>query len=153
MLCRFRPVVAVCGAVLLVAVLAGCAEPRGLYVQGPRVTPSQVTGPVYVADSMGQPLRRPTSIGLTEFVSLSELRWGDWGGATARASGKLSGSWCLPGCDDKPYDVTVTLSGLEKQERVAYYRRATVEPGPHEELPKEAVRVQLQGIRLTVPTF
>ncbi|MFC7306183.1 hypothetical protein ACFQVC_18415 [Streptomyces monticola] len=144
---------AACGALLGVLLLSGCAEREGLYVQGPAIKPSPATGPVYVADAMGQPLRRPTSVGLTEFTGLSDLRWGDWGGATARATGKLSGNWCLPGCAEKPYDVTVTLSGLEKQERVAYYRRATIVPDRPEELPPSAVKVQLQGIRLSVPAF
>ncbi|MDG4862067.1 hypothetical protein P8605_28395 [Streptomyces sp. T-3] len=142
-----------CGAALLAVAVSGCDGPQGLHVQGPAISPSKVSGPVYVADSMGQPLRRPTAIGLTEFVTVSELRWGSWGEGTAHATGMLSGQWCLPGCAEKPYEVKVTLSGLEKQERVAYYRRATVEPVHPEELPKSAVKVQLQGIRLSVPAF
>lgn len=145
-----------CGAALLavVAVLvSGCSGPQGLHVQGPAISPSKVSGPVYVADAQAQPLRRPTAIGLTEFVTVSELRWGSWGDGTAHATGKLSGMWCLPECGEKPYEVNVTLSALEKQERVAYYRRATVEPVHPEDLPKNAVNVQLRGIRLSVPAF
>ncbi|MDI3403465.1 hypothetical protein [Streptomyces cavernicola] len=142
-----------CGVLLGALLLGGCGGPKGLYVQGPAIQPSPVSGPVYVADALGQPLQRPTSVGLSDSVGLSGLRWGDWGGAKATASGRLSGGWCAPGCGREPYDVTVVLSGLEKQERVPYYRRATVVPEQPEELPAAAEKVQLQGIRLSVPAF
>lgn len=152
----FRPLkspAAVCGSALAAVLVAGCAGPAGLRVEGAALQPSKVTGPVYVADAMGRPLQRPTSVGLTEFVTVTGLSWRDWGGPTARATGKLGGEWCLPGCADKPYEATLTLSGLERQERVAYYRRATVEPASPEKLPSSAVNVQFQGIRLSVPEF
>ncbi|MFP3991896.1 hypothetical protein U9R90_31375 [Streptomyces sp. E11-3] len=158
MLCRVPPALAaVSGAALaaaLVAVLAGgCAQPSGLHVQGDAMSPSAEVGPVYVADTRGKPMRQPTAIALSGQVELAELRWADWGGATAVATGKLSGDWCRPECGDEPYEVTVTLSGLERQERIAYYRRATVEPERPEDLPKVAVTVQLQRIRLVEPGF
>ncbi|MFE0173739.1 hypothetical protein ACFWZ2_15590 [Streptomyces sp. NPDC059002] len=153
MLSPLKTTAAVCGPALAAVLVGGCGGPDGLKVEGPALRPSKVTGPVYVADAMGQPLQRPTVVGLTEFVTVSGLKWRDWGGPTARASGKLSGQWCLPGCAKKPYEATLTLSGLERQERVAYYRRATVEPKRPEELPAEAVNVQFQGIRLSVPEF
>ncbi|MEU6820526.1 hypothetical protein ABZ921_07855 [Streptomyces atriruber] len=145
--------VAVCFGVALAAVLAGgcAAEPRGLHVEGPALQPSRVAGPVYLADAAGLALQQPTSAQLTEDVVLSELSWRDWGGPTARATGKLGGPWCRPQCSGKPYDATLTLSGLEQQERLAYYRRATVEPKKAEDLPAAAVNVQFQGIRLSVP--
>ncbi|MEU7582351.1 hypothetical protein AB0B50_32745 [Streptomyces sp. NPDC041068] len=150
---RTRTVGAFWGAGLVAVLVGGCSEPRGLHVEGPALEPSKVTGPVYLADALGEPLQRPTKVGLTEFVTLTDLKWKDWGGPTARATGKVGGEWCLPGCADKPYDATLTLSGLERQERVAYYRRATVEPKKPEELPAAAVNVQFQGIRLSVPEF
>ncbi|MEU8957587.1 hypothetical protein AB0C93_25150 [Streptomyces sp. NPDC048518] len=139
------------GTALAALLVAGCAEPRGLRVEGPALLPSRVAGPVYLADAMGQPLQQPASVALTEYVALTELSWRDWGGPTAHATGKLSGAWCLPGCAKKPYDATLTLSSLERQEHVAYYRRAAVEPKEPEELPAAAVNVQFQGIRLSVP--
>ncbi|MFJ2772068.1 hypothetical protein [Streptomyces sp. NPDC087300] len=145
--------VAVLGSALAAVLVGGCGGPEGLRVEGGALEPSKVTGPVYVADAMGQPLQRPTGVGLTELVTVTGLSWRDWGGPTARATGKLSGEWCLPGCATKPYEATLTLSGLERQERVAYYRRATVEPKTPEELPAAAVNVQFQGIRLSVPEF
>ncbi|MEV5979179.1 hypothetical protein [Streptomyces sp. NPDC052114] len=148
-----RTTLTACGAALAVVLVGGCGEPGGLRVEGPALRPSKVTGPVYLADAMGQPLQRPTSVGLTESVVLSALSWKEWGGPTARATGELGGEWCLPGCADRPYAATLTLSGLERQERVAYYRRATVEPVKPEELPAAAVNVQFQGIRLSVPEF
>ncbi|WP_199548036.1 hypothetical protein [Streptomyces sp. N35] len=141
--------VAACGVALLMA----CGRPDGLHVQGPAISPSPQKGPVYVADAMGQPLRRPTSVGLSELVTVSDLKWSSWGGSTAVATGKLGGAWCLPGCEKELYDVTVTLSGLQQQERVAYYRRASVVPDDPAKLPPEAVKVQLQAIRLTVPVY
>ncbi|MEU5685539.1 hypothetical protein ACWGKG_26710 [Streptomyces venezuelae] len=133
-------------------VLGGCAaEPRGLHVEGSALQPSRVAGPVYIADAAGVALQQPTSAQLTEYVVVSQLSWRDWGGPTARATGKLGGPWCSPKCSDDPYDATLTLSGLEQQERMAYYRRATVEPKKPEDLPAAAVNVQFQGIRLSIP--
>lgn len=140
-----------CGTALAAVLVGGCAEPRGLHVEGPALQPSRVSGPVYLADAAGQPVQQPARVELTEAVTLSELSWRDWGGPTARATGKLGGTWCRPGCASRPYDATLTLSGLEEQERVAYYRRATVEPKKADELPAAAVNVQFQGIRLSVP--
>ncbi|WP_369217922.1 hypothetical protein [Streptomyces flavofungini] len=149
----FRTAVAVCGTALAAVFMGGCGEPDGLRVEGSALRPSKVTGPVYLADATGQPLQRPTHVGLTEYVTLAELDWKDWGGPTARATGRLSGEWCLPACAKRPYAATLTLSGLERQDRLAYYRRAAVEPGDPEELPAAAVNVQFQGIRLSVPEF
>ncbi|WP_157868840.1 hypothetical protein [Streptomyces atriruber] len=141
-----------CGAVLAAVLAGGCAaEPRGLRVEGPALQPSRAAGPVYLADAAGLALQQPTSAQLTEDVVLSELSWRDWGGPTARATGKLGGPWCRPKCSGEPYDATLTLSGLEQQERLAYYRRATVEPKQPTDLPAAAVNVQFQGIRLSVP--
>ncbi|SDL05946.1 hypothetical protein [Streptomyces indicus] len=152
-LVRSRWVLRAAAAAAGLVLLGACGRPEGLHVQGPAISPSPQKGPVYVADSMGQPLRRPTSVGLSELVTVSGLKWHSWGGPAAEASGKLSGPWCLPGCAEKPYDVTVTLSGLQQQERVAYYRRATVVPDDPAALPAEAVKVQLQAIRLNVPVY
>ncbi|MFK4066053.1 hypothetical protein [Streptomyces sp. NPDC029674] len=148
---RATRVAVICGTVLAAVLAGGCAEPRGLRVEGPALRPSRMAGPVYVADASGQPLQQPTAVELTESVVVSELSWRDWGGPTARATGKLAGPWCRPGCRAEPYDATLTLSGLERPEGVAYYRRATVEPEKPEELPAAAVNVQFQGIRLSAP--
>ncbi|MEV3859578.1 hypothetical protein AB0J38_35390 [Streptomyces sp. NPDC050095] len=146
-----RSVLTAGGVVLLAVAVAGCGGPEGLRVEGAAMTPSRNAGPVYVADVVGEPLRRPGEIGLSESVRVSGLHWQGWGGATARAVGKLSGPWCLPECGKKPYDVDVVLSGLEQQERGGYYRRASVQPVRPAELPDAATGVQLQGIRLAVP--
>ncbi|MFD9881564.1 hypothetical protein ACFWZT_08875 [Streptomyces alboflavus] len=149
-----RTVAAVCGTALTAALCGGCAEHGGLYVEGPALRPSRISGPVYVADALGSPLQKPAVIGLTDDVAMSSLRWKGWGGPTARATGRLSGTWCLPGCSREPYAATLTLSGVERQDAAAYaYRRATVEPERPEALPPAAVNVQFQGIRLLVPEF
>ncbi|MEV0258722.1 hypothetical protein AB0H82_31235 [Streptomyces sp. NPDC050732] len=144
-------VAVICGTFLAAALVGGCAEPRGLRVEGPALRPTRMPGPVYVADVSGRPLQQPAVLELTESVVVAELSWRDWGGPTARATGKLGGPWCRPGCRDRPYDATLTLSGLERPEGVAYYRRAAVEPEKPEELPAAAVNVQFEGIRLSSP--
>ncbi|MFD9909337.1 hypothetical protein [Streptomyces sp. NPDC059063] len=148
-----RTALVVGGTALAAALTGGCADHDGLHVEGPALKPSRISGPVYVADALAQPLQRPTVIGITDDVAMSSLRWKDWGGPTARATGKLSGTWCLPGCAREPYDATLTLSGAERDDAAAYYRRATVEPSRPEALPPAAVNVQFQGIRLMVPEF
>ncbi|MER5298046.1 MULTISPECIES: hypothetical protein [Streptomyces] len=148
-----RAAAVLCGAALTAALAGGCAEHGGLYVEGPALRPTRISGPVYVADALASPLQKPAVIGLTDDVAMSSLRWKDWGGPTARATGRLSGTWCLPGCSREPYDATLTLSGVERQDAAAYYRRATVEPVRPEALPPAAVNVQFQGIRLMVPEF
>ncbi|WP_030673687.1 hypothetical protein [Streptomyces sp. NRRL B-1347] len=142
------------GGTALAAVLAGgCAEHEGLHVEGSALKPTRISGPVYVADALARPLQRPTVFGVTDDVAMSSLRWKDWGGPTARATGRLSGSWCLPGCGREPYEAMLTLSGVEREDSAAYYRRATVEPAKPEALPPAAVNVQFQGIRLMAPEF
>lgn len=117
----------VCVITVLAAwLLAGCAEPHGLRVIGPAISPSIPAGPVYMADDEGRPVKRPDSFALNESTMVSGLHWTDWGGPTAEATGDLRGTWCMPQCTEKPYRVKVTLSGVQRQEAHAYYSRAGV---------------------------
>ncbi|MEV0375184.1 hypothetical protein AB0I10_36355 [Streptomyces sp. NPDC050636] len=125
----------------------GCGPDR-LHIEGPAPKPTQAAGPVYVSDTLGHPLRRPTRIGLTEFSTLTQLSWRSWGKPKAVATGKLSGSWCIPQCTDSPYPATIELSRLERQENVSYYTRATVRSA---HLPPADTGEDLRNVRLPVP--
>ncbi|MER6842535.1 hypothetical protein [Streptomyces platensis] len=115
-----------CVLVLAAVGLSGCGDPGEPQVEGPAPSPSKARGPVYVPDTMGHPLTRPTGFGLTEFSTVSRLSWRSWGGEKAAATGRLGGTWCLPQCDGDGYPATLELSGLQRRENVSYYTRATV---------------------------
>ncbi|MET9416517.1 hypothetical protein ABZY03_20485 [Streptomyces klenkii] len=119
-----RPLTAAPGAVALAAgllgmavLLSGCADPGGLEVSGPALSPSPGTDAVYVmggAEAADEPpLRRPAALTLSPAAALTELRWLSWGGPTAEAYGSVRGTWCRPACaPDRPYAAKVTLGGL-----------------------------------------
>ncbi|WP_424892015.1 hypothetical protein [Streptomyces sp. XH2] len=159
-----RPLTAAPGAVALAAgllamgaLLTGCADPGGLEVSGPALSPSPGTGAVYVAEAADKPpVRRPAALTLSPGAALSELRWQSWGGPTAEAYGSVRGTWCRPACaPDRPYAAKVTLGGLVRRaadgngddEGTAYYTRATVDP---EGLPGSLAH-ELRDLRLPVP--
>ncbi|MGW7366488.1 hypothetical protein ACWGI8_24395 [Streptomyces sp. NPDC054841] len=123
----------------------GCGGPERPEVQGPAPTVSPAPGPVYISDAMGRPLSRPAKFGLTEFTSLTHLRWRNWGQPQAMATGELSGSWCGPKCDYP--GTTVELTRLVRQENVSYYTRATVRSPKLE--PERAA--ELRSVHLYVP--
>ncbi|MEU1378287.1 hypothetical protein ABZ442_32250 [Streptomyces triculaminicus] len=148
-----RPLNAALGTVALTAgllngLLCGCADPGGLKVAGPAQTAAPTAGPVQVVEGPGQPpLRRPASFVIGDSVRLTGLRWRTWGGPTAEATGEVSGNWCLPACRATPYLAKVTLGGLVRKDRSAYYGRAEVVA---DGLPPEQHR-ELRDLRLFVP--
>ncbi|MFH8789420.1 hypothetical protein [Streptomyces roseoverticillatus] len=159
-----RPLTAAPGAVALAAgllgmgaLLSGCADPGGLEVSGPALSPSPGTGAVYVTEAADKPpLRRPAALTLSPEAAFTELRWQSWGGQTAEAYGSVRGTWCRPACaPDRPYAAKVTLSGLVRRdgngggddEGTAFYTRATVAP---EGLPASLAH-ELRDLRLPVP--
>ncbi|MEV4504949.1 hypothetical protein [Streptomyces klenkii] len=175
-----RPLTAAPGAVALAAgllgmavLLSGCADPGGLEVSGPALSPSPGTDAVYVMGGTEAadepPLRRPAALTLSPAAALTELRWLSWGGPTAEAYGSVRGTWCRPACaPDRPYAAKVTLGGLVSRaadgkggdggnggnsrnggdgEDTAYYTRVTVDP---EGLPASLAR-ELRDLRLPVP--
>ncbi|MFI1969685.1 hypothetical protein [Streptomyces cinnamoneus] len=127
-----RPLTVTLGAAALIvgllnATLCGCADAGGLKVSGPGLSPTPSAAPVFVAEAAGRPpLSRPAAFAPNDSVRLFDLRWRSWGGAIAEATGALAGAWCEPGCRDDPHPVRVTLSGLVRQDRSAYYSRAAV---------------------------
>lgn len=158
---RSLPAIACAAALSAALLLSGCADPHGLRVAGPAVSPSppsgpaEVTDPVYVSDAARRPLQRPASFVLNDSVSLTGLRWASWGDATAQATGGLSGVWCEPECEEQPYAVKVTLSGLLKPERRdrreqgAFYSRATL---VSDRLPPDKA-AELGRVSLHTPEF
>ncbi|WP_432140237.1 hypothetical protein [Streptomyces sp. bgisy084] len=116
----------VCVLVLAAVGLSGCGDPGEPQVAGPAPSPARARGPVYVSDTMGHPLTRPTGFGLTEFSSVSRLSWRSWGAPKAVATGRLRGMWCLPHCPRNGYPATIELSRLQRRENVSYYTFATV---------------------------
>ncbi len=160
-----RPLHATLGAVALAAgllnsLLCGCADPGGLKVSGPAVTPNATPGPVYVAEGPGRPsLRRPATLDAGRSVRLADLRWRSWGGPTAEATGVvLPGDWCGGVCRDaktpsaggaagRTYKVRVTLGGLVRQDRSFYYGMAAVVVEGYPASQPDALR----DLRLFVP--
>ncbi|GAA4213357.1 hypothetical protein [Microbispora amethystogenes] len=111
---------AVAGAALAAGV-SGCgASPAG---------PAAET-PVYVLNlrgsEQGRPDQRPAILVLSEFSTISAVVWRSWGPTRAVGAGKLSGTWCLPACEDAPYDATVTLSNVTPVRGKGYFSRYAV---------------------------
>ncbi|MCZ0970636.1 hypothetical protein O1L55_02170 [Streptomyces albulus] len=138
------------GAVLLVgllgAVLTGCGGPSPLlrdeghrWRRPPRRAAARST-----RRGGREPLQRPDALPLGDTARLTGLRWKSWGGPTAVAVGGLVGDWCAPQCVRTPYEVTVTLSGLQRQLGFAYYASAgVVAPEVHGAKAAELGRVSL----------
>ncbi|WP_283139061.1 hypothetical protein [Rhizohabitans arisaemae] len=137
-----RAVIALAGLLL-----AGCGDASGIRVEGPAPSPPKQIGPVYVNAYLGHPLQRPKGFALTEFTSIGKLRWNSWGGETAVGVGQISGSWCIPGCQERGIPATITLSQITWRERVGYYSRFTLDAPS---LPKDA-DPDLQNSALFVP--
>lgn len=136
------------GAVLLALAATGCGVEQGPHVEGEAPAVARDTLPVYVSDAAGGPLQRPERFAVSEFASLTSLTWESWGGSEASATGMLSGMWCLPEClEDGGFPATVELSDPVPQERVAYYRSATVHSTG---LPPE-IAAELTDITLVIP--
>jgi hypothetical protein len=131
-------------AIGVAASLAACGT-SNLHVEGAAPSPSSPhTGPAFVIDpSTGAPMQRPRTLPLGEFAALSDVRWQSWGAATASATGELSGSWCLPGCQTHGYPARVVLDRLISIEgQASYYSHASVSGSA---IPKEQA-AQLRSI-------
>ena len=113
--------VAVLGAAAFGAAVAGC---------GSAPTGSAAETPVYVLNFQGSERgradQRPANLVLSEFSTMSGVTWRTWGPTRATGAGKLSGTWCLPGCADAPYDATVTLSSVIPVRGKGYFSRYAI---------------------------
>lgn len=111
-------------AVLLGPFTAACAEqdktagPSGVVsrtesVAGTDVTPYVVNHYGEANADVGRAERSPKTLVLSEFTTISGITWREWGAARAVGTGKVTGTWCLQTCADKPLKATVTLSDPE----------------------------------------
>ncbi|MFF4777114.1 hypothetical protein ACFY05_30075 [Microtetraspora fusca] len=115
-----RPAVLLCLAALG---LAACAS------QAARTAPVEET-PIYVlnlyGDENGRSDQRPPALVLSEFSTVSGMSWQSWGPGRAVGVGRLSGTWCLPRCQNHPYNATVTLSNVVPYRGDGYFTRYAV---------------------------
>ncbi|WP_055479163.1 hypothetical protein [Sphaerimonospora mesophila] len=106
--------------------------------------------PVYVLNlhdaEQGRADRRPRDLVVSEFTALNGVTWHSWGPTRAAGEGRLSGSWCLPGCADTPYDATVTLSGVVPVRGKGYFTRYEITADVPPDLREQA---DLRGV---IPT-
>ncbi|MGW0731645.1 hypothetical protein [Streptomyces sp. NPDC002851] len=58
----------------------------------------------------GHAERRPTGLVLSEFTTINHVSWKQWGVKKAVGTGKVTGTWCLDTCLDKPLKATIKLS-------------------------------------------
>ncbi|MEU9121271.1 hypothetical protein AB0C96_15695 [Streptomyces sp. NPDC048506] len=58
----------------------------------------------------GRAERSPANLVLSEFTSVNHVNWEQWGAKHAVGTGRVTGTWCLDTCLDKPLKATVTLS-------------------------------------------
>ncbi|MCD0445350.1 hypothetical protein LO763_17185 [Glycomyces sp. A-F 0318] len=70
-------------------------------------------------DSQELSLQRPEELTLSEFSSGRDLEWESWGGASAVATGRITGMFCESGCEGEEYEVTLVLCEVADD----HYRR------------------------------
>ncbi|WP_405671267.1 hypothetical protein [Streptomyces sp. NBC_01530] len=119
---------------VLAACLTGCGGvDAGVRVEGPAATTVPWTGPVYMTDWFGRAWQRPEEFDPTMRVSVSRLKWRNWGSPRALATGVATDITCVSGCPDgntdpPSYRVEVVLSGLVRRGDVSFYSHATLTP-------------------------
>ena len=137
--------VAAVGALGLLVLLQGCAGQENEGVQGnlehEEPAPSGPAQPspqgaasasadVFVyntyGDERGSADREPEGLTASEFTTFTELDWSTWSDESAEGEGRVSGTWCLPECQDDPYGVTVELHGPEDVDGRDYYTAYTL---------------------------
>ncbi|MDA2815199.1 hypothetical protein O4J56_31445 [Nocardiopsis sp. RSe5-2] len=86
-------------------------------------------------DEGGYADREPEALTASEFTTFNDLEWTRWGAEGAEGEGDLSGTWCLPECQDDPYRVPVELADPQEFGGGLYFTRYEV--GASDELPDE----------------
>ncbi|WP_156000802.1 hypothetical protein [Streptomonospora sp. PA3] len=74
-------------------------------------------------NEQGEADRRPENLVASPSTTFTDVQWATWGGGPAIGTGEVSGTWCLPECQEKPYPVTVELSGADIVDGTAFYTR------------------------------
>ncbi|GAA1993927.1 hypothetical protein GCM10009799_19880 [Nocardiopsis rhodophaea] len=149
------------GALCTLTALAGCGDRNGGSGGGPGGSPSPTGeessphGEIYVFNTYGNEQgfrdQRPEVLVASEFTTFSDLTWSSWGGTPAVGAGTVSGTWCLPGCLDDPFPVTVELDTPKEFGGDDYYTTYAVTDGS--DLPPD-MRERMEGAdegRLMVP--
>ncbi|MGW0868646.1 hypothetical protein [Streptomyces sp. NPDC002611] len=84
----------------------------------------------------GHAERRPANLVLSEFTSISKVKWQQWGAKKAVGTGEVTGNWCLETCLDKPLKGTITLSGPKtvngKKIYAAFTLKLSGQPGTYD---------------------
>ncbi|MFF4418948.1 hypothetical protein ACFYY8_41000 [Streptosporangium sp. NPDC001559] len=88
----------------------------------------------------GEPARRPANLVASEFSTLKGITWRSWGPEEAVGGGRLSGTWCLPGCQARPYEATITLSKARKVGGRRYFTKFDITGDfPRPDSPKDTL--------------
>ncbi|WP_055527895.1 hypothetical protein [Streptomyces graminilatus] len=129
---RIRRLVLSC-AVSAVFLTACGGVDGGVRVEGPAATRIPSTGPVYVTDWYGRAWQHPVEVDPTMRVTLTGLKWRDWGSPRARATGTVLDVTCLGGCTGsgnhpRRVPVKVVLSDLVRREGVSFYGHLNLVP-------------------------
>ncbi|RCV52768.1 hypothetical protein DEF28_05690 [Marinitenerispora sediminis] len=99
----------------------------------------------------GREDREPEGLTASEFTTFTALEWDSWGADSATASGELRGTWCLPGCQNEPYQVTVVLSEPRTVDDTAFFSRYEVIEAPGMPEDQRELLRQVDGGRLMLP--
>jgi hypothetical protein len=121
--------------VLALGLLCGCAAPGGLRVEGPARSSVSVRQAL-VLDYINHPGSRPQTLWLDEVTAVVELRWSEWGGPQAVATGVLVPAECADlSClgPQQPGRVSVRLvldQSVQRGDTRYYSHAALVWTGP-----------------------
>ncbi|MCG5220164.1 hypothetical protein [Streptosporangium sp. KLBMP 9127] len=121
---RFAIAVAALGlTVAALGLTASCAAGTADTVATAGITAAPIRVWNLYGAEQGRADERPADLVLSEFTTANRITWRSWGPKTAVGTGAISGTWCLPGCLDKPYPATITLSDT----RSGYFTKFQVE--------------------------
>ncbi|MFC7329338.1 hypothetical protein [Marinactinospora rubrisoli] len=99
----------------------------------------------------GREDREPEGLTASEFTTFTGLEWASWSADAATASGEVRGTWCLPDCQENPYQVTVVLSEPRTVHGTVFFTRYEVTDAPG--MPDHQLELleQVDGGRLMLP--
>ncbi|WP_017623215.1 hypothetical protein [Nocardiopsis chromatogenes] len=102
-------------------------------------------------DEDGYADQEPEGLTASEFTAFNDLEWTEWGTDRASGEGDLTGTWCLPECQDDPYRVPVELTDPEPVGGRMYF--TGYEVGASGELPDDRRKAmeEADGGRLMRP--
>ncbi len=131
-------------ALSLVAACTGEASRTAPAAETPIETPIYVLN--LYGDENGRSDQRPQALVLSEFSTVNGISWQKWGPGGAVGVGRLSGTWCLPQCQDRPYEATVTLSAVTPFKGNGYFTKYAIKA----DLP--AAQKEMADLKGALPT-